>query len=486
MIRQVTQQRIVMLLALLLAVPPGNAPAAPQQCPVSTKVFHAYSECNADGFWHVVTDEYFRCPDNSVRPVRIADRATDQPCDGGQAAPTLEIINQVLQPGESGVVDGVFIRLECIAGTWHRVGYPRIVLPDGSTRRDPRLASLENTGQPCAQPAPRPVANAQALSLGVTPTESFNLALLLDAATASPVMLNPAPTAEAEADPGVQQMMIESVVEDLQDVVVIASGERQPPHRAWAGGLWNAMRQLVRPARESASPMLTAADTGFRPDRRRNRAVWLAPIDGPAEARATQKPAELPPVRMLLTSLGTSTGEAFQAAIVNDGDKPILIDGMRLVVEPLKRDAARRARSAIQKFQARKPTTVKMTGYCLEFLRPPPMAGTLFRVVPRRQQQQFDPMRRILEAGQRLRRAGRLTPDSEPTGYYHAIRQWAIWTTEQGFSEGSFTDAFVEHTKKAATASGRAWSSTMEQTLRKAAPGRWRDIQQVLAEAAGR
>lgn len=358
---------------------------------------------------------------------------------------------------------------ECFGNEWY-VRYNRLyICPNAEEPIDARKlvpGPWQPTGHSCSE------------SSGVTMGDYFARVLGPDTV---PQSANAVPA--ADVDPGVQKMVIESVADDLQPVLVI-SDLRQPTDRRWGRGLWNALRQLVRPARQPSSALLTAADAGFRRDRGRSRGVWLAPIAGPVQAQEAQTPAGPPPIRMLVTSLGTSTGEAFQAAIVNDGDKPVLIDGMRLVLEPLKSDTARRARSAIQKFRAEKPTTVKMTGYCLEFLRPPPIAGTLFRIAPQAAQEAAGPVRRILEAGSRLRRQGRLNPDSEPTGYYHAIRQWAIWTQEQGFTEETFTNAFVEHTKKTLVASGRQWSAAAEQTLRQAAPGRWRDIQEVLAAAA--
>jgi hypothetical protein len=290
--------------------------------------------------------------------------------------------------------------------------------------------------------------------------------------------------AEGDTDFSVQKMVIESVIDDLTPVVVLASGGLPRHPSSEGGGLWAALRPFVRPLRPLLpTSVLAAADAGTRPLAGTDRRLWLEPLDQMAQTRGPRRTGGRPPVRMLLTSLGTSTGEAFQAAIVNDTGRPVLLDGLRLVVEPLKPDTARRARNALQKFQAEKPTTVKMTGYCLEFLRPPPIAGTLFRVAPQSLQQQFGPMRRILEAGQRLRIEGRLTPDSEPRGYYHAIRQWAIWTTEMGFTEASFGDAFVAHTKKVFTESTRPWTGEVERTLRAAVPGRWADIQQVLAAA---
>ena len=41
---------------------------------------HAYSECGSDGFWHVVEDDYYRCPDGVDRAYRVRDTPTTQPC----------------------------------------------------------------------------------------------------------------------------------------------------------------------------------------------------------------------------------------------------------------------------------------------------------------------------------------------------------------------------------------------------------------------
>ena len=35
--------------------------------PQSTQVFHAYSTCAVDGFWHVITLEYVRCADGQTQ-----------------------------------------------------------------------------------------------------------------------------------------------------------------------------------------------------------------------------------------------------------------------------------------------------------------------------------------------------------------------------------------------------------------------------------
>src|SRR5262245_26399722 len=39
-----------------------------------------YSECGADGYWHVVEDDYYRCPDGVIKGFRVHDTPTAQPC----------------------------------------------------------------------------------------------------------------------------------------------------------------------------------------------------------------------------------------------------------------------------------------------------------------------------------------------------------------------------------------------------------------------
>jgi hypothetical protein len=44
--------------------------AAPLQTPCPGGILmtkQVYSECNPDGFWHVVEDDYYRCPDGKPR-----------------------------------------------------------------------------------------------------------------------------------------------------------------------------------------------------------------------------------------------------------------------------------------------------------------------------------------------------------------------------------------------------------------------------------
>ena len=64
--------------------------------------------------------------------------------------------------------------------------------------------------------------------------------------------------------------------------------------------------------------------------------------------------------------------------------------------------------------------------------------------------------------------------------YFDAIRQWAIWTREQGFDQRGYTRAFVEHSRKNIVSAGRRWTSDIERAIAALTPARWAAIQQVL------
>jgi hypothetical protein len=127
--------------------------------------------------------------------------------------------------------------------------------------------------------------------------------------------------------------------------------------------------------------------------------------------------------------------------------------------------------------------TLTAAGYCLQMDALAPPAGTVFRVAPAEKQARYAPMRRALDAARRLRDAGGLHPDSDPEGYYHSIRQWAVWTVEKGFDRDGFLGAFVERTEENFRDAGQPWSEEVAAAVRSFGEGRWSDIQAILEEA---
>jgi hypothetical protein len=169
-------------------------------------------------------------------------------------------------------------------------------------------------------------------------------------------------------------------------------------------------------------------------------------ISGPS-ARASEGQAEGGEVLILLTSLGGSTGTAFEAYAFNTGSTPVRLEGEGLALEPLDADAAVCGRQWLEQqlsnvTERLAPTS--LDAYCLEFLRDPPQAGRVFKLAACEIREQFAPARRILRG---------------------------------------FERAFLDRTRENLRRMGQAWTGEIEKAVRSIVPGRWRDITQVLEEA---
>jgi hypothetical protein len=278
------------------------------------------------------------------------------------------------------------------------------------------------------------------------------------------------PPATAARD-GVQSQMIQSVVDDLDPSLQIMDRDVPSGPTRWArlGLLARPFTGRPGPARGYGSP--------FR------ASLGPLPIEtGPPAAPTRPDPADAKrPLQLLLVSLGNSTGEAFTAYVLGEGALPkrLVFDG--LVVEPLSPAAQKEAQRLLRRLNGRRGASAKLDAYCLQFRRSPPPKGRVFRVAAQEAQSRHEPSRRILRASERLR--DRLHPDSDPAAYFHSIRQWALWTVEQGFDEAAYADAFVGHTRKNVEAARQKWTREMEQVLRGVVPNRWQDIQAILGEA---
>lgn len=192
-----------------------------------------------------------------------------------------------------------------------------------------------------------------------------------------------------------------------------------------------------------------------------------------------------PSLTAMIVSLGTSQGEAFRLSIVNHGRRAIKLAGDGLVVQPLKAEAMKALQRQMAKF-TRGITNVKINGYCLDEGLLPPVAGMAFRVAPASVQKQIGSMKHVLRAGRMLATSGGLHPDSSPGLYTDFIKQWAIWTKRERWDQVKFAAKFVEHTKKRLESDGRKWTPDVDRALKGATPGRWADIQAVLALADGK
>ena len=189
--------------------------------------------------------------------------------------------------------------------------------------------------------------------------------------------------------------------------------------------------------------------------------------------------------KVLVRSLGTLGGGAMEMQVfgAEPGQERISAEG--LVVEPVELGAEMKQRleQEVRALAGQNPITATLDAYCLDFLRQPPDAGTVFRIADQELQQRFAPLREVLQAGRKLHELGLLNPDSDPEEYFHSIRQWALWSVQENLDAGSFGDAFLEHTRKNFETAGQAWTEEIEGLVKGLVPNRWQDIARILEEA---
>ena len=124
-------------------------------------VKQAYSECNPDGFWHVVEDDWYRCPDGSTQKFRVADTKTTQPCAAGQTAPSSSAgllyptAADVASACQSPLYIGQVQVCECFAGLWSISTYLQYRCLDGTIYLSGPVQNVPiNPPATCDQPAP--------------------------------------------------------------------------------------------------------------------------------------------------------------------------------------------------------------------------------------------------------------------------------------------------------------------------------------------
>jgi hypothetical protein len=218
---------------------------------------------------------------------------------------------------------------------------------------------------------------------------------------------------------------------------------------------------------------------------RGRREYWIDPMQSIAAAAQTGTDVPRPSLKVFIRSLGRSTGDnAQEAIIINDGNVPVrVLESEAFATEPLEGVSEQAIAKEMEKYAGRPRMTMTLTSYCLNYEKAAPTKGRVYRVAARAAQDQLEPVRRILSAAELVRDAGELHPDGDPNLYFHSVRQWAIWTVEKGFNERRFADELLEYTKKNVAASGRRWTKEIDAAARSIIPNRWQDVQRVLAAA---
>lgn len=125
---------------------------------------HAYSECQDDGFWHTVEDNYIICrEDNTERRFRVFDMRTTQACQ--PISPRPPVIGNgytahssvPLYSDSSCYEDGTITISECEFGMWIERRYTLTICENGRVKLiRPTGDSAVATIVACDQPVPRP------------------------------------------------------------------------------------------------------------------------------------------------------------------------------------------------------------------------------------------------------------------------------------------------------------------------------------------
>ena len=123
------------------------------------------------------------------------------------------------------------------------------------------------------------------------------------------------------------------------------------------------------------------------------------------------------------------------------------------------------------------------TAYCLEFKKPAPAEGTLYRIADQPTQQKYASLRYVDMAAAQMSQKNEFHPDSNLDTYKRAILQYTIWSIIEGWDQSTFTKAWVERVKQNAEDLHVKWTKAMEDQLVAAAPGRWADISEVRNQA---
>jgi hypothetical protein len=218
-------------------------------------------------------------------------------------------------------------------------------------------------------------------------------------------------------------------------------------------------------------------------------AAWFSLLEPAVLARTRPSAPSTSPLQALFISLGTATGDAFDAQIINDGDRAASLKADGVVLEAVGRDRQDRVRKQMQDAvnargpQAPPPTVSRITAYCLEYTKQPPVQGTIFRLADTQTQLKNADLRRVLQAEEALERQGAFAPTMDPAIYFTILRQWSLWASAQKFSAQDFAREFVDHAKKNALAARQPWNATIETQIRSTVPKWWQDVSRVLSEA---
>jgi len=181
-----------------------------------------------------------------------------------------------------------------------------------------------------------------------------------------------------------------------------------------------------------------------------------------------------------IVSNGKSQGQAFELQVADPTGKVKTVamrDGT--IIEAIKPGVTEPVTAPAGRTVVKQP----LNAYCLEFHKPPPAEGTLYRIADQATQEKFSSLRFLDRAAAQMSQNNQFHPDNNPEAYKNTIFQYAAWSTLEGWGQEEFTQHWVERTKENAKDLHVPWTKQMEDTLRNAAPGRWGDISAMMNQA---
>jgi hypothetical protein len=181
-----------------------------------------------------------------------------------------------------------------------------------------------------------------------------------------------------------------------------------------------------------------------------------------------------------IVSNGKSQGQAFELQVADPTGKVKTVamrDGT--IIEAIKPGVTEPVTAPAGGSVVKQP----LNAYCLEFHKPPPAEGTLYRIADQATQEKFSSLRFLDRAAAQMSQNNQFHPDNNPEAYKNTIFQYATWSTLEGWGQEEFTQHWVERTKENAQDLHVPWTKQMEDTLRNAAPGRWGDISAMMSQA---
>jgi len=204
------------------------------------------------------------------------------------------------------------------------------------------------------------------------------------------------------------------------------------------------------------------------------------PAKPAAPAPAPDDPLSAPTFTYAIVANGKSQGQAFELQVADTTGKVKTVamrDGT--IIEAIKPGVTQPLEASAGDAVVKGP----LNGFCLEFHKPPPAPGTLYRIADQATQQKYASLRYLDMAAARMSEKNEFHPDSNPEDYKNSIFQYAVWSELEGWGQEEFTQHFVERVKENVQAKNVQWTKEMENQLLAAAPGRWRDISEMRNQA---